>query len=285
MIATAPITMSNEAKKPFRITIATVVRNCASMIDSTIQSVLSQNYPEIEYLIHDGASDDGTQQIISNYGSKITSFVSEQDGGIADAFNKVSKRATGDAILFLNAGDTFIDSDTITRMVSLIPTGIDIKNSIIYGDSTVIYPRGQVTVVGDHLQLASRCSICHQSTLIGIEIQRAYAYDARLKFKMDYDLWLRCRGKFSFHRVPMVVCNYLAGGNSGDRRTAARASFEMGIVQLLNMSSRRNVVGACAIATKFFLIAAKKRMHLLIGDRPYALVKRAFGYSDINIVT
>jgi glycosyltransferase involved in cell wall biosynthesis len=100
-----------------KISIITVVYNGAATIEQTIQSVLSQNYRDIEYIIIDGASKDGTLQIVENYKHRLAKFVSEPDRGIYDAMNKGLKAATGDVIGFLNSDDIYAD-DTIIRQVA-----------------------------------------------------------------------------------------------------------------------------------------------------------------------
>ena len=87
-----------------KISIISVCYNAIHGIEKTIQSVLSQSYDDIEYIIIDGGSTDGTVDIIRKYSDQITYFVSEPDGGIYDAMNKGVRAATGEWINFLNAG-------------------------------------------------------------------------------------------------------------------------------------------------------------------------------------
>ena len=88
-----------------KISIITVVFNGESLIERTIKSVLEQTFASIEYIIVDGLSNDGTLSIAKQYSSSITKIISEKDHGIYDAMNKGLKMATGNYILFLNAGD------------------------------------------------------------------------------------------------------------------------------------------------------------------------------------
>ena len=99
-----------------KYSIITVNKNDAENLDKTILSVVSQSYKDYEYIIIDGASTDHTRNIIHQYKSNITHFVSNKDSGIYDAMNKGISLATGDWLLFPNAGDTFTTSDTLLNL-------------------------------------------------------------------------------------------------------------------------------------------------------------------------
>lgn len=101
-----------------KISIVTVVYNCASTIKGCIESVLNQDYDNIEYIVVDGASNDGTVDVIKEYENKITKFISEKDKGIYDAMNKGVKLATGDVVGILNADDFFYAKDTISKIAA-----------------------------------------------------------------------------------------------------------------------------------------------------------------------
>jgi glycosyltransferase involved in cell wall biosynthesis len=117
------------ATKP-RITVVTVVFNGAREIVRTIDSTLAQDYPNLEYVIVDGASTDGTQAIVRGYGSAVTTFVSEADGGIYEAMNKGAALATGDYLLFMNCGDRFAAPNALSTAADLLQTGTE---QVIFG--------------------------------------------------------------------------------------------------------------------------------------------------------
>jgi glycosyltransferase involved in cell wall biosynthesis len=100
------------------VSIITVVFNNVSTIENAIISVLSQDYPEIEYIIIDGGSDDGTQQVINKYIDNIDLFYSESDSGIYDAINKGIKKSKGEVIGLMHSDDIFIDSYVVSDSVS-----------------------------------------------------------------------------------------------------------------------------------------------------------------------
>lgn len=111
-----------------KITVVTVTYNSVNHIRETIHSVINQTYPDIEYIIIDGGSKDGTLEIINEYISKISVLVSEPDKGIYDAMNKGVDLANGDYVIFMNSGDIFYDYNVISNMVDKI-SGED----VIYG--------------------------------------------------------------------------------------------------------------------------------------------------------
>ncbi len=115
---------------PHKITIITVCYNSVKTIEQTIQSVLKQNYPHVEYIIIDGASKDGTQKIISQYADKISLFKSEPDNGIYDAMNKGLKLASGDIIGLLNADDIYAHG----KVLSMVNAAFEQNVDACYGD-------------------------------------------------------------------------------------------------------------------------------------------------------
>ncbi len=96
-----------------KISVVTVCYNAESAIENTILSVINQTYTSVEYIIVDGASKDSTMDIVNKYRDKISVIVSEPDKGIYDAMNKGIKLATGDWICFMNAGDSYVNENTI----------------------------------------------------------------------------------------------------------------------------------------------------------------------------
>jgi glycosyltransferase involved in cell wall biosynthesis len=101
-----------------KISIVTVCYNSAATIERAIQSVLSQSYPDVEYIVIDGGSADGTVDIIKKYQSKIAHFVSEKDGGIYDAMNKGIALATGDVVGILNSDDRYANDNVLSVVMA-----------------------------------------------------------------------------------------------------------------------------------------------------------------------
>ena len=123
-----------------RFSIITVTYNAGKVLEDTIQSIVTQTYKNIEYIIVDGASTDNTLQIVEKYGHHIHKVVSEPDKGLYDAMNKGMKLATGDYLCFLNAGDSFHEDDTLQLMVHSI-TGNELPD-ILYGETAIVDAAG-----------------------------------------------------------------------------------------------------------------------------------------------
>jgi glycosyltransferase involved in cell wall biosynthesis len=119
-----------------KVSIITICYNSASTLEATIRSVMHQDYPNIEYIIIDGASHDGTMDIIEKYKSKIAVLVSEKDKGIYDAMNKGLERATGDLIGILNSDDTYAYPSVISDIVTQIGDSDSIYADLQYVDGT-----------------------------------------------------------------------------------------------------------------------------------------------------
>ncbi len=118
-----------------KISIVTICYNSAKTIEDTIKSVLNQNYNNIEYIVIDGGSNDGTQKIINSYISQISYFVSEPDGGLYDAMNKGLKKCTGDVVGFINSDDFLSDKNVINEIARCFA---NFDTNIVYGDTRFV---------------------------------------------------------------------------------------------------------------------------------------------------
>lgn len=265
------------------ITVITVVRNGASVVEKTIDSISSQTYPTIEYLVIDGASTDGTVDVIKRHASKMCKWISEPDRGIADAFNKGALMASGDAVIYMNAGDEFADRDSLELLATAAPKGAELRRTITYGDAIIMLPSGKCTYAhADHttLSVTSDWKLCHQSALIGIEVQRRFLYDGRLMLHMDHDFWLRCiDANVTFHSIQYAVCRYLAGGMSGDPRNKLTHVIEGYMVRLLNGRRPKTLGTALSIAGTAAVTEGKSMLRKLMGDRNFNTLKRVAGYA------
>jgi glycosyltransferase involved in cell wall biosynthesis len=121
-----------------KISLITVSYNSAATIKDTIESVLSQDHPDIEYIIVDGKSKDGTIDIIQSYGGKIAKWISEPDKGIYDAMNKGLKLATGDVVGMLNSDDFYFDSTIISMVAKAFS---DESVDAVFGNLIVVDPK------------------------------------------------------------------------------------------------------------------------------------------------
>ncbi len=181
-----------------KVSIITVCLNAQNTIEVTIQSVLSQTYQNIEYIIVDGVSTDGTGQVISRYQDKISKIVSEKDSGIYDAMNKGVRLATGDIIYFLNADDRFYDHRVIEDVVAEFIA--DEKIELLLGK--VLYvnlPTGFVlpaknsgTTMFTNKRDAILIQICHQRIFCRkLVFKITGLFDQKYRIFADYDWFLK----------------------------------------------------------------------------------------------
>lgn len=201
------------------ISIITIVYNNVRDIGYTLSSVAEQSYPQVEYILIDGGSTDGTLDLIQKYAQHIDVLVSEKDKGIYDAMNKGLARATGDYVLFLNSGDTLFDTNTLQTVVDR-GNGAD----IIYGETKLVDEDRHI--VGDRRHKAPEhfdwrsfrygMNICHQAIYVRRSI--ASPYDTNYQLSADIDWVIRAAKKAkTTQNVHTVVAKYLVGGMSQKR--------------------------------------------------------------------
>ncbi|MBS1599294.1 MAG: glycosyltransferase [Bacteroidetes bacterium] len=193
------------------VSIITIVYNGEKYIEGTIQSVLNQTYPNIEYIVIDGGSTDNTIDIIDKYHNQIAFFLSEKDNGISDAFNKGIRNANGEIIGIINADDWY-ESDAVATVVEQID-----DYDISYGDLRLL-KNGKTDFVlkGDHNYLKREMTINHPTVFVKKKCyDRLGLFDEQYKCAMDYDLVLRflvnnCRFKY----ISKVIANMRMEGFS-----------------------------------------------------------------------
>ena len=182
-----------------KISVVTVCYNAVNDIEKTILSVINQTYPNIEYLIIDGGSKDGTMDIVNKYKDKIDVIVSEPDKGIYDAMNKGIDRATGEWINFMNAGDSFA-LETIVEQIFKIPFLQEIK--VVYGD-VIKNSSNKILKASKISSLSHKMPFCHQSAFLKLPTE---LFDTNYKIAADYKIFFLLynkRGKSCFKYIPM----------------------------------------------------------------------------------
>jgi glycosyltransferase involved in cell wall biosynthesis len=163
-----------QPKASQKITVVTVCYNAVKEIEKTIQSVISQTYDNVEYIIVDGGSTDGTLDIIRKYSSRITRWVSEPDKGIFDAMNKSAHMATGEYINFMNAGDLFFDE----KVLSDIFAGRSYDEDVLYGSTILHYKGGYKPHRSATIDRMPVCMpFCHQSSFTKVSVLREHPFD------------------------------------------------------------------------------------------------------------
>ncbi len=203
------------------ISIITATFNAERTIESAIQSVLSQTYKSVEYIIIDGQSSDTTLSIIRKYESKISQYISEPDGGIYDALNKGIQRATGDIIGFLHADDAFKSKDTLEMIADTFQ-----KNNCdgVYGDLEYVNSQDTDKVVRYWKSQSYKPSLikrgwmpAHPTLFLKHEVYNAYGlFNTGFKIAADYEFILRIfkNKSLRFSYVPVVITQMRLGGAS-----------------------------------------------------------------------
>ncbi|MEN8240817.1 MAG: glycosyltransferase family 2 protein [Chloroflexota bacterium] len=186
------------------VSVITPVLNQQDYIEQTLQSVLNQDYPNIEYLVIDGGSTDGTLEILESYVDRIT-LISEPDEGQADAINKGFRLSRGEITTWLNADDVYLPG-AVSAVVDAFAE--DIKAVCIYGDCSYVNTQGEVLSRYPAREFDLRRFVVESENFIPQPaaffrrecLEKAGSLDVELDFVLDYELWLRFAqvGKFSY---------------------------------------------------------------------------------------
>ncbi len=197
------------------LTVITVVYNNVKHIERTLLSVINQTYKNIEYIVIDGASSDGTLEIINQYRNKIATIISEKDDGIYWAMNKGLNLAKGDYVLFMNSGDEIFENTTVEK-IFLFPYA-----DIYYGETLMI--NDDLEILGqrrhkspEKLNLNSfkyGLSVSHQAIYIKTKLLQPYNTNFKLSADIDWILNALKRAK-TVSNTNMYVAKYLVGGIS-----------------------------------------------------------------------
>ena len=217
------------------ITIATVTYNAAHTLERTLRSVASQDYPRIEHLIIDGCSTDSTLSLVQRYVAENTRtahphhirLVCEHDNGLYDAMNKAILNASGEYIVFLNAGDCLHSTATISQAVGRAEwqRGDTRNPAVLYGETDLVDDEGHFLRhrrLAAPARLSSRSFlggmlVCHQSFYARTDLARQTLYDLRYRFSADYDWCIRLMRLAERRRLQMVdtgvvLTDYLSEG-------------------------------------------------------------------------
>ncbi|ERJ60632.1 glycosyltransferase family 2 protein [Sphingobacterium paucimobilis] len=203
-----------------KFSVVTINYNNKEGLSNTIQSVTSQKYSDVEYIVIDGGSDDGSISVIEEYREQIDCIVIEKDKGIYDAMNKGIERSTGDYLIFMNSGDTFFDSETISTYVD----HVDDKSDILYGDAMGVKNGIEIMRLQQPKELDVSFwlfhSINHQASAISKNIfDRFGVYsDKRQVITVDWQYFIKIYLKdgVKFKYINQILCNYDLGGVSSD---------------------------------------------------------------------
>ncbi len=215
------------AEKPV-VSVITVVYNSEKLLERTIQNILSQTYHNIELIIIDGGSKDGTLDIIRKYNDRISYWVSEKDNGLYHAMDKGLQLASGDYVWYINSGDLIFDATTTEKIFTENRTDAD----IYYGDT--LYVNGNYETIGLRSEITNKklpkqlsvdsfefgMVVCHQAFIMKRSV--AARYDLQFRYVSDYDWEIACtkNAKTAIH-THQTLAKFLTEGFSTKHRNAS----------------------------------------------------------------
>ena len=216
-----------------KVSIITITYNAARTLQRTLQSVACQTYEDIEHLIIDGASKDDTVAIAERYQQESRHEVviqSEPDRGLYDAMNKGLQKATGDYLVFLNAGDTLYAPETIEVVAkhTELPSRTEGKGvGCIYGDTAITDGEGNFLHLRTHRpperltwkSFKHGMLVCHQAFYVRTDIAKKHPYDLQYRHSADVDWCIRVmkdaeRQQLALVNTHAILANFEEGGDT-----------------------------------------------------------------------
>ena len=209
-----------------QISVVTVCFNSIHIIEETLNSVLTQDYPNLEYVVIDGQSNDGTVEILKKYQERLGVFLSEPDSGVYDGMNKGIRHSSGEYLLFMNAGDIFYSATALKALVE--------KSSadVIYGDFNYLSGPRQGRISADF----PRGVFNHQSVLYRRALHNAFGEYLSVKqlTAADYLFFMSIQAstvKATFEKVDVVVASVDPNGMSAGLQTFLQVGLIDGLLQ------------------------------------------------------
>ncbi|MCA1899250.1 MAG: glycosyltransferase [Chloroflexi bacterium] len=256
------------------VSIVTPSFNQAAYLERTIQSVLNQDYPNIEYIVIDGGSTDDSAAIIKKYADKLAYWISEKDRGQADAVNKGFARATGDIFAWLNSDDYYLEG-AISAAVKVFEKNPDA--ALVYGNMLAVDGDGKIFNALTYKQLTLEDLLCFQ--IIGQPAvfmrrsawQAAGGLDLNLHFMLDHHLWIRIarRGKILRANQFWAAARY----HPAAKNVAQAAAFGREAFRILDFAAQDEALAPVLARVRRRARAAAHRVdsrYLLDGGQPAA---------------
>ena len=218
-----------------RVSIITPSYNQAQFLEETLCSVLEQDYPDIEYIIVDGGSTDGSVEIIQRYANRLAWWVSEPDRGQTDALNKGFARASGDIMAWLNSDDTYLPgavSDAVEYLRAHPEAGMVYGEANLVDESGAVLGRFPARQTDYQRLMRGSVHIPQQAAFFRGELWRTVGpLDPSFYFAMDYDLWVRLSKIAPLHYYPRLWANFRLHGTAKSVASDDRCYPEMLRVQ------------------------------------------------------
>lgn len=254
------------------VSIITPSYNQAAYLEQTIQSVLAQDYPHIEYIVVDGASTDGSLEVIKRYENKLTWWVSEKDKGQADAINKGFARASGEIIAWLNSDDYYLPG-TVQSAVKVFEENPDVV--LVYGNMLAVDKHGKTFNSLNYKQLTLEDLLCFQ--IIGqpavfmrrSALHKVRGLDTSFHFLLDHDLWIQLavQGKILHADQTWAAARY----HPEAKNRAKTAEFGREAFRILDKVAQDDNIAPFLAKVKRRALAAAYRVdsrYLLDGGQP-----------------
>lgn len=212
------------------VSVVTVCYNAVTTIENTILSVLKQSYENIEYIIVDGGSKDGTIDIINKYKNRLAVFISEKDNGIYDAMNKGIKAATGEWIIFRNSGDYFASENVVSEMFA---DKVDDDVIVLHGDCRIFdqygYRDEKPYMLSDEYY-PTVMPVFHPSSFIRLSYHKKHYFDLRFRSSSDFDFFTRCtlaRCRYEYRPILVSVMNAGEGMSVDNLKTVYKENYSL----------------------------------------------------------
>ena len=253
------------------VSVVTPSFNQARYLEVTIQAVLSQDYPRIEYIVMDGASQDGSIEMIKKYENRLAYWVSEKDSGQAEAINKGLAHANGDILAWLNSDDYYL-TNTISRVVKIFEENPNVI--MIYGDMLAVDELGKTINVLKYKQLSLEDLLCFQ--IIGqpaaffsrTAFEKAVGLDTTFHFLLDHHLWIRIAQQGKILHVPQTLAAARYHAEAKNRAKAAQfgreafrildwAQNQAGLAEVVASVERRARASAHRVDARYLLDGGK----------------------------
>ncbi|PLY04733.1 MAG: glycosyltransferase [Arcobacter sp.] len=244
------------------ISIITISYNEKNNIENTINSVINQTYKNIEFIIIDGKSTDGTVDIINKYKEQISLFISEKDKGIYDAMNKANDLASGDYIIFLNSGDSF-SSKTIVQ--EIIANTESFNYTLITGRTKIYYEKENLNLISPPSNIIldnNTKTYSHQSTFIHKKIYKFYNYNLNYKISADKEYWYKIKNtdNFNIKFHDLNIASFELGGVSNNHKNAINRRIEDIFIEYTydKVTLNKFIIFFCTTILSYFLTKNEK---------------------------
>ncbi len=234
-----------------KVTVITVNYNQCFLLEKTIKNIFNQKYDDLEFIVVDGGSDDGSLAVIEKNEDRIARWISDKDNGIYDAMNKGLKIATGDYVWFINSGDEIFDSTTLEQVFTENESG-----DIYYGNTMIVNIREEELgsrrlsppekLSWRSFQLGQRVS--HQAFIVKREL--APLYDLKYPHSADIDWQINCmKNSNSIINTRRYLCRYLEGGRSS--KTILPSLRERFLIMVKNYGLIKTLLNHLVIIVRF----------------------------------